>query len=85
MTDEAGHTIFNAYHLNGELTTLSVALVEDQILFMGDNYSFVNSPANLPEQNLFALNLNTTFPVYGLIDSGSLWATPAPIRWSLFL
>ena len=72
MTDEVRHTIFNAYHLNGELTTLLVALVEDQIIFMGDNCSFVKSPASLSEPNLFAFNLNTTFLVYGLIDSGSL-------------
>ena len=78
MTDEVRHTIFNAYHLNEELTTLLVALVEDQILLMGGNYSFVDGPASSPEPNLFALNLNTTFPVYGLIDNGSLWATPAP-------
>lgn len=55
-----------------------VALVEGQILFMGDNYNFVKSPASLPEPNLFALKLNTAFLVYGLIDSGSLWATAAP-------
>lgn len=78
MTDEVRHTIFNAYHLNGELATLLVALVEDQILLMGGNYSFVDTPASSPEPNLFALNLNTTSLVYGLIDSGSLWATPAP-------
>jgi hypothetical protein len=78
MTDEVRHTIFNASHLNGGLTTLLVALVEDQILLMGGNYNFVDSPASSPEPNFFALNLNTTFPVYGLIDSGSLWATPAP-------
>jgi hypothetical protein len=45
---------------------------------MGGNYSFVDSPASSPEPNLFALNPNTTSPVYGLIDNGSLWATPAP-------
>lgn len=60
MTDGIRHTIFNAYHLNGELTTLLVALVEGQTLFMGENYSFVKSPGRILPITLFLFQLPIT-------------------------
>lgn len=60
MTDEVGHTIFNAYHLNGEPTTLLVALVEDQILLMVATTA--SSTAQQARQSQISLRLTLTPP-----------------------
>lgn len=80
--DEVGPTLHittNSKHTEHE----SAALVGDQMLFMGGNYSYVEASASLPQPYLYSLNLNRSLPVNGLISSGNLWSykVPSDVPW----
>ncbi|KAI9721738.1 MAG: hypothetical protein M1812_002073 [Candelaria pacifica] len=66
--------------VNGDLCTISshrAALLGSRYYFQGGFYTFQGGDTNAAEKQLYWLDLNTSFPVQGLISTNTLHSTQA--------